>query len=131
MEDRSSHIEALRVNHNTLRGPSGEVAPTVRWHRHEPLVPGDRLRWTDTSRAEPQESRHPEQMVENMMRLHHQYQEALKRGQILDPDDEQETAGNAAETERLRNETAHIVRKVLEDPKHYKAALKRTDHCHF
>ena len=77
--------------------------------------------------AEAQESRHPEQMVGNMMKLHHQYQEALRRCQFLDPDDEQETAGNAVETERLRNETAHIVRKVLEDPKHYKAALKRAD----
>ena len=127
MEDRGSHIEALRVNHDALRRPSGEIASTVRWHRHEPLVPGDRVRWTNTSGAEPQESRHPEQTVGNMMRLHHQYQEALRRGQFLYPDDEQETAGNAAETERLRNETAHIVRKVLEDPKHYKAALKRAD----
>ena len=27
------------MNHDALRGPTGEVAPTVRWHRHEPLVP--------------------------------------------------------------------------------------------
>ena len=44
------------MNHDALRGPTGEVAPTVRWHRHEPLVPGDRLRWTDISGAEPQDS---------------------------------------------------------------------------
>ena len=56
MEDRGSHIEALRVNHDALRRLSGEVAPTVRWHRHEPLVPGDRLRWTNTSGAGPQDS---------------------------------------------------------------------------
>ncbi len=56
IEDRGSHIEALRVNHDALRRPSGEVAPTVRWHRYEPLVPGDRLRWTDTSGAGPQDS---------------------------------------------------------------------------
>ena len=58
MENRSSHIKALRVNHDAFRGPSGEVVSTVRRHRHEPLVPGDRLRWTgtDTSGVEPQDS---------------------------------------------------------------------------
>ena len=52
MAIRGSHIEALRTNHDALRGPPGETVP---WHRHEPLVPGDRLRWTDTSGAEPRD----------------------------------------------------------------------------
>ena len=58
MEDRGNHIKALRTNHDALRRPSGKVAPTIRWHRHQPLVPGDRLRWTgtDTSRAKLQYS---------------------------------------------------------------------------
>ncbi len=57
MENRGSHIKALRVNQDILRRLSRKVAPTtVRWHRNEPLVPGDRLRWTDTSRAKPQYS---------------------------------------------------------------------------
>ena len=54
MANRDNHIEALRANHDTLCGPPGEDAPTVPWYRNEPLVPGDRLRWTDTSGAEPQ-----------------------------------------------------------------------------
>ena len=56
MENRDSHIKALRANHGALRRLSRKVARTVRWHRHEFLVPGDHLRWTDTSRAKPQYS---------------------------------------------------------------------------
>ena len=40
MEDRGNHINTLRANQDALRRPSRKVAPTVRWHRHEPLVPG-------------------------------------------------------------------------------------------
>ena len=58
VENRGSHIKALRANQRALRRLSWKVASTVRWHRHEPLVPGDRLRWTgtDTSGAKPQYS---------------------------------------------------------------------------
>ena len=50
MENRGSHIKALRANHDVNCAElSREVAPpTVHWHRNEPLVPGDRLRWTGT-----------------------------------------------------------------------------------
>ena len=56
MENRDSHIQVLRENQDALRGSSWKVASTVLWHRNEPLVPGDRLRWTDTSGAKPQDS---------------------------------------------------------------------------
>ena len=73
--------------------------------------------------AEVQEARHAEQMVEDMMK----HLEALARRQFLDRDDEHELARHAAEIKRLRNETARIVQKVLDDPKRFRAALEKAD----
>ena len=56
MENRGSHIQALRANQRALRRLSRKDARPILWPRNESLVPGDRLRWTDTSRAKPQYS---------------------------------------------------------------------------
>ena len=47
MAGREDHIRALHENREALRGSVGKAGPTLPWKPGDPLVPGDRLHWTE------------------------------------------------------------------------------------